>query len=171
MPWSKLLTGFPNCTWPTDITGQPPGRIVRAGIALVPENRLVFPEMDIEENLRAGAYTRSSDIDDDLCEPVMKRDVTLLTATTALGGSRRDSGPDAVGDRHQVGELGPLLVFGERVAFDRAREPALGTQAQLLLGHEGGSFGHSGGELVVGLELGTLGCHEAEQAEDEPLVE
>ncbi|MDE0044471.1 MAG: ATP-binding cassette domain-containing protein, partial [bacterium] len=28
------------------------------GIALVPENRLVFPRMDVEENLRAGAYAR-----------------------------------------------------------------------------------------------------------------
>ena len=33
-------------------------RIGRAGIALVPENRLVFPHMSVAENLAAGAYLR-----------------------------------------------------------------------------------------------------------------
>ena len=42
-----------------DITGRPPHRIVRTGVALVPENRLVFPQMTVIENLRAGAYQRS----------------------------------------------------------------------------------------------------------------
>jgi len=41
-----------------DIAGRPPHSIVRAGIALVPENRLVFPGMSVLDNLRAGAYQR-----------------------------------------------------------------------------------------------------------------
>ncbi len=44
-----------------EIAGQAPGRIVEAGIALVPENRLVFPDMVVEENLQAGAYARKKD--------------------------------------------------------------------------------------------------------------
>ena len=39
-----------------DITGMGPSGIVRRGIALVPENRLVFPDMNVHENLVAGAY-------------------------------------------------------------------------------------------------------------------
>ena len=39
-----------------DITGMKPSGIVRSGIALVPENRLVFPDMNVHENLIAGAY-------------------------------------------------------------------------------------------------------------------
>ena len=39
-----------------DLTRLPAARVVSRGIALVPENRLVFPRMDVEENLRAGAY-------------------------------------------------------------------------------------------------------------------
>ena len=42
-----------------DIAGRPPHAIVAAGIALVPENRLVFANMSVLENLRAGAYQRS----------------------------------------------------------------------------------------------------------------
>ena len=44
-----------------EIAGQAPGRIVEAGISLVPENRLVFPDMVVEENLQAGAYARKKD--------------------------------------------------------------------------------------------------------------
>ena len=41
-----------------NITGMRPSGIVRRGIALVPENRLVFPDMNVHENLIAGAYLR-----------------------------------------------------------------------------------------------------------------
>jgi branched-chain amino acid transport system ATP-binding protein len=34
----------------------PPHHIVRTGIALVPENRRLFPRMTVEENLKMGAY-------------------------------------------------------------------------------------------------------------------
>jgi branched-chain amino acid transport system ATP-binding protein len=42
----------------TDITGRPPAAIVANGLALVPENRLVFQQMTVAENLAAGAYQR-----------------------------------------------------------------------------------------------------------------
>jgi branched-chain amino acid transport system ATP-binding protein len=41
-----------------ELLGLPPHRIVARGIALVPENRLVFPHMTVRENLLAGAYGR-----------------------------------------------------------------------------------------------------------------
>ncbi|HEV8456663.1 MAG TPA: ABC transporter ATP-binding protein [Methylomirabilota bacterium] len=41
-----------------ELTGLPPHRIVASGVALVPENRLVFPNMTVRENLLAGAYGR-----------------------------------------------------------------------------------------------------------------
>ena len=46
-----------------DIAGKPPHAIVAAGIALVPENRLVFPSMSVTENLQAGAYQRNDRLD------------------------------------------------------------------------------------------------------------
>ena len=41
-----------------DLVGLSPARIVAHGVALVPENRLVFPQMSVRENLLAGAYQR-----------------------------------------------------------------------------------------------------------------
>ncbi|MGD9951930.1 MAG: ABC transporter ATP-binding protein [Burkholderiales bacterium] len=41
-----------------DIAGAAPHAIVALGVALVPENRLVFPAMTVLENLHAGAYQR-----------------------------------------------------------------------------------------------------------------
>jgi branched-chain amino acid transport system ATP-binding protein len=41
-----------------EIAGLTSAGIVTRGLALVPENRLVFPQMSVEENLQAGAYQR-----------------------------------------------------------------------------------------------------------------
>jgi branched-chain amino acid transport system ATP-binding protein len=48
------------------ITGLQPDAIVSRGIALVPENRLVFPSMTVIENLQAGAYQRRDDLSGDI---------------------------------------------------------------------------------------------------------
>ena len=41
-----------------DVSGTPAHRLVRAGIALIPEGRLVFPDQTVRDNLRLGAYGR-----------------------------------------------------------------------------------------------------------------
>jgi branched-chain amino acid transport system ATP-binding protein len=43
----------------SEIAGAAPHGIVGRGIALVPENRLVFPHMTVLENLQTGAYQRN----------------------------------------------------------------------------------------------------------------
>ncbi|MEO6022514.1 MAG: ABC transporter ATP-binding protein [Burkholderiales bacterium] len=40
------------------IGGMAPGKIVAAGIAMVPEGRRLFPSLSVEENLLLGAYTK-----------------------------------------------------------------------------------------------------------------
>jgi branched-chain amino acid transport system ATP-binding protein len=42
-----------------ELVGSSPAQIVARGVASVPENRLVFPQMSVRENLLAGAYQRS----------------------------------------------------------------------------------------------------------------
>jgi branched-chain amino acid transport system ATP-binding protein len=49
-----------------EISSLPPHAIVSRGIALVPENRLVFPTMTVLENLHAGAYQRKNGIAEDI---------------------------------------------------------------------------------------------------------
>jgi branched-chain amino acid transport system ATP-binding protein len=46
-----------------ELAGLPPAKIVTKGIALVPENRLVFPQMSVRENLQAGAYQRRDKVE------------------------------------------------------------------------------------------------------------
>ena len=43
----------------TDITKMGSDKIVKMGIALVPEGRQIFSELSVAENLKMGAYTRS----------------------------------------------------------------------------------------------------------------
>lgn len=40
-----------------DITNMAPHNIVKLGIAHVPEGRMIFPDLTVEENLRVGAYS------------------------------------------------------------------------------------------------------------------
>ncbi len=41
-----------------ELVGKSPAEIVARGLALVPENRLVFPALTVRENLQAGAFRR-----------------------------------------------------------------------------------------------------------------
>ncbi|NCG25029.1 MAG: ATP-binding cassette domain-containing protein [Actinobacteria bacterium] len=43
-----------------DVTGSSPEKLLRAGLALVPEHRRIFTDMTVEENLKIGGVTRSA---------------------------------------------------------------------------------------------------------------
>jgi len=43
-----------------DVTGHPPERLLRSGLALVPEHRRIFTDLTVEENLKIGGVTVSS---------------------------------------------------------------------------------------------------------------
>ena len=43
------------------VTGASPERMLRLGVATVPETRDVFPDLTVAENLRLGAFTRRRD--------------------------------------------------------------------------------------------------------------
>ncbi len=52
-----------------DVTNSSPERMVRNGVAMVPETRDVFPDLTVAENLRLGAFTRRADtsgVEDDM---------------------------------------------------------------------------------------------------------
>ena len=72
-----------------EITRESAQTIVRKGIALVPENRLIFPQMTVQENMYAGAFTRSSNdpsIEDDIIK-MYERFPPLEVRRTQLAGT------------------------------------------------------------------------------------
>src|SRR6056297_4232082 len=44
----------------SDTTGWPPDKMLRAGLALVPEHRRIFGDLSVVENLRVGGITVAS---------------------------------------------------------------------------------------------------------------
>ena len=75
-----------------ELVGKSPAEIVARGLALVPENRLVFPALTVRENLMAGAYRRrdSSAIRDDIDKmfvrfPRLKERVAQMAGTLSGG--------------------------------------------------------------------------------------
>lgn len=49
-----------------DVTGQPPERLVRKGVAYVPQVANVFPDLTIRENLDMGGYSRKSGVNEQI---------------------------------------------------------------------------------------------------------
>jgi urea transport system ATP-binding protein len=58
-----------------DLTGKPPYKRVAAGLAYVPQGRMVFPTLTVEENIKTGLRSDREDIPEDLYElfPVLKQ--------------------------------------------------------------------------------------------------
>jgi branched-chain amino acid transport system ATP-binding protein len=48
----------------TDVTGQPAERLVRKGLAYVPQVANVFPDLTVRENLEMGGYSRRTGVRD-----------------------------------------------------------------------------------------------------------
>jgi branched-chain amino acid transport system ATP-binding protein len=75
-----------------NLLGLSPAQIVDRGLALVPENRLVFPALSVRENLMAGAYRRkdraaiASDIEHQLDRfPRLRERIDQLAGTLSGG--------------------------------------------------------------------------------------
>ena len=77
-----------------EISKLQPHAIVGSGIALVPENRLVFPGMTVHENLQAGAYQRrDAGIEADIARLLERlprlKERTAQQAGTLSGGEQQ----------------------------------------------------------------------------------
>ena len=78
-----------------ELVGRSPAEMVERGLALVPENRLVFPALTVRENLMAGAYRRRdkvaihSDIDKMFYRFPRLKERIEQTAGTLSGGEQQ----------------------------------------------------------------------------------
>ncbi|WP_227377059.1 ABC transporter ATP-binding protein [Haladaptatus halobius] len=88
-----------------DIAGRSPVETVQRGIALVPEERRVFPGLSVRENLAVGALGGS--------DSAHRRDVDDVLATFENLRERRDSrGTDLSGGEQQMLAIARALVCG-----------------------------------------------------------
>jgi len=98
------------------IAALSPHAIVARGVALVPENRLVFPHMTVLENLHAGAYQRKDPYEDDL-EKILARFPRLKERAS------QDAGTLSGGEQQMLAVARALMSRPRLLLMD---EPSLG---------------------------------------------
>ena len=87
---------------PRELVGRPAHAVAGLGIALVPEDRWVFPELTVEQNLRVAAGSRA---------PLEE----AYTEFPVLAERRQAKGSELSGGQQQMLALARALVCGARV--------------------------------------------------------
>jgi branched-chain amino acid transport system ATP-binding protein len=106
-----------------DITRAPADQRVRLGIAQVPEGRLVFAPMSVEDNLRLGGYTRSRPER----ECAIERVYALFPA---LKERRRQAAGTLSGGQQQMLAIGRAMMALPRLLL--LDEPSMGLAPRLV---------------------------------------
>lgn len=107
-----------------DITKVPAHKIVSMGIAHVPEGRRVFSQLSVMENLKMGAYTRSSQAEkDETLEVVFNRFPRLKERMNQAAGTLS-------GGEQQMLAMGRALMSKPQIVL--MDEPSMGLSPLLV---------------------------------------
>ena len=151
-----------------EITKQKSRAIVRSGVAQVPEGRMLFPHLTVEENLRCGAATRNdaSGIKETIAEvfdlfpllaPLRQRQAGLLSGgeqqMVAVGRALMAKPSLLICDELSLG-LAPLIVRDLFVLLDRINKEgvavlAIEQNARIALQHSQYAYALEVGEVVL----------------------
>ncbi len=90
-----------------DITRLPPDRIVRLGMAYVPQVENVFPSLTVQENLEMGAFVRRDDFSERMNE--------IYSLFPVLRARRRQRVGKMSGGERQMGAMGRALMLDPKL--------------------------------------------------------
>ena len=133
---TTLLTSISGLVRPTsgeivlegvEITDEKPDRIVRKGVAHVPEGRHVFKPLSVEDNLLLGAYHRytwraASSIHDEIGQ--------IYALFPVLGERRRQAAGTLSGGEQQMLAIGRALLARPKVLL--LDEPSMGLAPKVI---------------------------------------
>jgi branched-chain amino acid transport system ATP-binding protein len=106
------------------VDGADPSEIVRRGLAQVMEGRRIFAELTVEENLRAGAYTRRSK------QEIKEARERVIELFPRLGERWRSTAGYLSGGEQQMLAIGRALMASPRILL--LDEPSLGLAPRLV---------------------------------------
>ena len=106
------------------VSGLPTAELVRRGISMVPENRRLFGDMTVEENLRLGAYLRS-----DRAGIEADRDQVLETFPRIRERLKQKAGTLSGGEQQMVAMGRALMASPSLMLMD---EPSMGLAPVLV---------------------------------------
>ncbi len=106
------------------IDGKPTKYIIGKGVAIVPENRRIFPRLTVLENLEMGAYLRTD------TEQVKKDIDTMLGLFPRLGERLHRPGITLSGGEQQMLAMARALLSNPKVLL--MDEPSMGLSPALV---------------------------------------
>ena len=105
-----------------ELVGVPTHRRIRAGLAYVPQGRMIFPKLTVEENLRVGLAAR-----EDKIKQIPEEIYNLFPILKEMG---KRMGGDLSGGQQQQLAIGRALVTDPKVLI--LDEPTEGIQPNII---------------------------------------